>query len=394
VVFTAVGQAGASVASQLLGARRHGEAPVAHLALITFNLGLGLLTSLLFLSLHRLLPSWLGLSGAVADYASTYLGIIGSFQFLKATQIAYGNVLNSRGLTQWVMAEALLTNICNIGLNLWFMHDGLGLGDWGVARVALATVISLGFGLLFTVAVVRFHLRVKLPLRPEPRAFKHRLRQVLGIGLPSALEPAAYQAAQLAVNALIISWGAATLAARTYTVNFVIVTTILWSAALGIGTQIMVAHRVGAERFAEANRELHRALTFGISGNFVIALLLALVHRPLLGTLTSDPEIFRIAEPLFWLGLFVEPCRAVNIVAGGALRSSGDARYTALVGSFMMWTVGVPACYFLGRRLGLGLPGVYLGLGLDELARGLVNYRRWRKGRWKEFRLSVRPAAE
>jgi Na+-driven multidrug efflux pump len=110
-----------------------------------------------------------------------------------------------------------------------------------------------------------------------------------------------------------------------------------------------------------------------------------LLHRPLLATLTSDPKILELAAPLFLLGVLVEPCRAVNIVAGGALRSSGDARYTALVGTVMMWSVGVPACYFFGSRLGYGLPGVWLGLGLDELARGLVNYRRWRTGRWKDF---------
>lgn len=396
VVFTAVGQAGASVASQLLGAGRRAEAPVAHLSLIVFNLGLGLLTSLTFLALHRLLPRWLGLSGVVEEYAASYLAILGSFQFLKAAQIAYGNILNSRGLTQWVMAEALLTNVLNIGLNLWFMHDGLGLADWGVARVALATVLAQAVGLSFTMAIVRFRLHVKLPLRPDPQAFKRRLRQVLNIGLPSALEPVAYQASQLAVNALIITWGANALAARAYSFNFVIVTTILWSAALGIGTQIIVAHRVGGERFDDANRELTRALVAAISGNFVISLVLALVHRPLLGLLTSNQEIFDLAESLFWIGVFVEPCRAVNIVAGGALRSSGDARYTATVGSIMMWTVGVPACYLFGKWLGLGLVGVYIGLGIDELTRGLVNYRRWRTGRWKEFRVvaSVRPAAD
>jgi putative MATE family efflux protein len=385
VVFIAVGQAGASVASQLIGARRYADVPVTYLALIAFNLALGLLTSVSFFSLRHVLPGWLGLAGSLREDAATYLGILGSFQFLKATQIAYGNILNSRGQTKWVLAEALLTNVCNIGLNSLFLRGAFGVPRLGVAGVALATVLSLGVGLAFTVCVAHLRLRIRFPRRTPPGHFAQRLRQVLAIGLPSALEPISYQCSQLVVNALVISWGAQALAARTYVINFVTVTTILWGAAFGIGTQVLIAHRVGAQNFADANAQMSKGLKITILGNLTIAVLLALFHRPLLSTLTSDPKILELAAPLFLLGILVEPCRAVNIVAGGALRSSGDARYTALVGTVMMWSVGVPACYLFGSRLGHGLPGVWLGLGIDELARGLVNYRRWRIGRWKDF---------
>ncbi len=393
VVFSAVGQAGSSVAAQLLGARRHAEVPIVYLSLVLFNLGLGLCTSLAFLLLHRALPTWLGLHGEMAQHAATYLGILGSFQFLKATQIGYGNILNSRGKTRWVLCEALLTNVCNVTLNYMFMKGSLGLPRLGVAGVALSTVLSLAVGLLFTLSVVHFGLRIRFPLRPPRAEFVARMRRVLDIGLPSALEPIAYQGAQMMVNALVVSWGANALAARTYVFNFAMVSTILWGAAFGIGAQVTIAHHIGAEDFAGAERQMQKGLVFAISGNFVLSALLTLFHRPLLATLTSSAAITELASPLFLLGLLVEPSRAVNIVAGGALRSSGDARYTALTGSFMMWGFGLPACYLFGKYLGWGLPGVWLGLGLDELSRGIVNYRRWRSGRWKEFRVSVRPAA-
>jgi Na+-driven multidrug efflux pump len=135
---------------------------------------------------------------------------------------------------------------------------------------------------------------------------------------------------------------------------------------------------------------MRHSLRFAVGGNLVLAALLALFQRPLLGTLTQDAKIIELCAPLFLLLLLVEPARAVNIVAGGALRSSGDARYTALVGMSMMWSIGVPLCYFMGRRW--GLPGVWLGMAIDELSRGIVNHRRWQSGRWKDFRVSVRPA--
>lgn len=393
VVFVAVGQAGASVAAQLIGGRRHEEVPTVYLALVLFNFACGVLTSATFWLLHRKLPSLFGLQGAIYEQACTYLKIIGSFQFLKAVQIGYANILNSRGKTKWALCEAAITNVCNVVLNIGFLTGAGGLPKLGVAGVALSTVLSLALGMAFTMGVVHLRFGIRFPWPPNRALFTNRLKRVLEIGLPSAAEPLAYQSAQTTINALIAGWGAAALAARTYVFNFIMVTTILWSVAFGIATQVVVAHRVGAEDFEGAKREMSRSLRFGVIGNFAIAALLALCHRPLLSTLTSDPQIFALAAPLFALGVFVEPSRAVNIVAGGALRSSGDARYVAFVGSAMMWAIGIPVCFLFGKWLGWGLTGIWVGLGIDELTRGIVNYRRWQKGRWQDFRVSVRPQA-
>jgi Na+-driven multidrug efflux pump len=75
--------------------------------------------------------------------------------------------------------------------------------------------------------------------------------------------------------------------------------------------------------------------------------------------------------------------RAVNIVAGGALRSTGDAGYAATVAPVLMWGVGVPAAFVFGSALGWGLTGVWVSMAVDECLRGVVCYRRWRSGRWR-----------
>jgi len=394
VLFSAIGQAGASVAGRLIGARRHAELPLTYLALLGFNLSVGLVVSVTLFAIHGYLPGWLGLRGESAAFGRTYLGVLGSFQVLKAVQLAYGNMLTSRGETRWVLFEAVATNVANISLNLAIRHGAFGLRP-SVAAVASATVISLAFGMLFTVAVVHVRFGVRFPIRTPLRELRERLRPILKIGLPSASEPVAYQCAQLVINLLVISYGATALAARTYVVSFITVSTVLWSIAWGIGAQIVISHRVGAGKFEEANRELHRALGFAMSGNFTMALLLALFHRPLLGLLTHDPEVLRKATPLFFLAIVGEMGRAVNIVAGGALRSSGDAGFVALVGASMMWGVGVSAAFAFGSLCGLGLTGIYVGLAIDEVTRGFVNYRRWRAGRWRHLSaLAPAPAAQ
>jgi putative MATE family efflux protein len=382
VLFSSVGQAGASVAGRLLGAKRHAEVPRTYLALLLFNLVVGVLVSAALFLLHPYVPGWLGLRGAAAESATTYLAVMGGFQFLKAIQLAYGNILTSRGETRWVMVEAIATNVANIGLNVAVLRGAFGLQQ-SVGAVAGATVAALLFGMLFTIAVVHVRLGIRFPRRTTARQLREALRPVLGIGLPGASEPISYQGAQISVNLLVISLGAGALATRTYVLSFVTVTSILLSIAFGIGTQIAIAHRVGAGKLEEANTELHRALFFAVTGSGAIAVVLALFHRPLLRLLTEDAAIIAAAAPLFAIGILVEMGRAVNIVAGGALRSSGEAKFTAVVGGSLMWAVGVPSAYLFGGVLGWGLTGVWASMALDEILRGAVNYRRWRTGRWR-----------
>ena len=394
VLFSAVGQAGASVAGRLYGARRHGELPSTYLALLGFNLTTGLVVSALLFLLHTRLPGWLGLRGQSAEFGKAYLGVLGTFQVLKAVQIAYANMLNSRGETRWILLEAIATNVTNITLNTLILK-----GQWAflprpsVSAVAGCTVIALAFGMLFTIAVVHLRLKVRLPLRTPLRVLRQRLKPILKIGLPAASEPISYQSAQIAINMMVITFGASALATRTYVISFVTISTILWSFALGVGTQILVAHRIGAGRFEEANAGLHRALLLAMAGNATIALFLLVFHRPLLGLLSHDPEVFRLAAPLFGIALLVETSRAVNIVAGGALRSTGDARFVAITGSSMMWCVGVFSAYLFGSIFGLGLTGVWIAMALDETSRGLVNYRRWRAGHWRTLS-ALAPASQ
>jgi Na+-driven multidrug efflux pump len=119
---------------------------------------------------------------------------------------------------------------------------------------------------------------------------------------------------------------------------------------------------------------------------------LAVAHPWLLGQLTTDLAVIEAAHPIFFIAPLVEAGRAANVVAGGALRACGDSRFTAVVGTSLMWGLGVPMAYLLSTWLGLGLVGIWLAMGLDESVRGFMNYFRWRHGRWRHASVVPRAA--
>lgn len=393
VLFSAIGQAGCSVAGQLIGAGRHQSLPLTYLALVGVNVLLGVLASIGFISIANALPTWLNLQGATAVHARTYLLVVGGTQVFKALHMAYANILYSKAKTAPVARSAVVANLSNVGLNALFLSGYFQFLPSGVLGVAWATVASTVLSVLWLMHAVHRGLGIRFTWAASPEELRARLRPILAIGVPSALEPVAYQATQVAITLIVAGFGTIELAARIYTFNLYVMSTILWSIALGTGTQILVARCIGARAFEAADQQLRQSMLWGACGSLLIVLVMLWLQPLLVGVLTDDPRIIAATRPLFIIGIFVELGRAFNIIAGGALRSSGDARFVSFVGIAMMVSIGLPICYLLGVGLKLGLTGIWIGLAIDECTRGAVNWTRWKSGHWRRFAI-VEPEAE
>lgn len=393
VLFSAVGQAGCSVAGQLIGAGRQERLLPTYTVLMALMVVLGLAASVGFVLCATLVPGWLNLPAATADDAIRYQAIVGGGQFLRALHTGYANVLYSQARTGVVAASAVLTNVLNLGLNALFLSGVVAGLPTGVEGVAWATVWSTLAGAAALGVAVHVTLGLRFRWVPWPLAVRC-LRPILAIGMPSALEPVAYQGMQLVVTRIVASFGTAALAARAYTFNLYMLTTILWSIALGTATQILIARQIGAQSFDAADQQLRTSVRWAAGGNLLLVGAMWLAHSWLVGLLTDDPHILALTRPLFLVAFLVEAGRAFNIVAGGALRSSGDARFASLAGMGLMCGVGLPAVYLLGVEMALGLTGVWFGLAIDECVRGYVNWRRWLSGRWQRYGVARSEAPE
>ncbi len=389
-LFAVAGQAGCAVAGQLMGAKRDAEVPFTYGALLTLNTALGLVVGAGFLALDRQLPSWLGLQGDALGYAAVYLRWVGGTQVLTALQQALTSIVNSLGATRISLVQAVAANVTNVGINCVFLF-----GPWpdvGVQGVAIATVVSKVAALAIGAWALWVHLEIQVALPRDTRSFVTAITPVFRIAAPSVLEPLAFETSQIAITRLVVHMGPAALAARVYTFNLCILG-VLWSLAIGMGTQILLAHRIGARLFEAAQRQLRESVRLATLGSVAIVAVLNLFHAPLMSLFTRDPEVIELTRPLFQLGLLLELGRTANVVVGGALRSSGDARFASLVGGTLMWVVAVPLSYLFGLQLGLGVLGVWLAMACDECLRGFINYRRWLSGAWQRYRIGADAAA-
>lgn len=212
-------------------------------------------------------------------------------------------------------------------------------------------------------------------------------RGLLSIGLPSAGEGLSYQFSQLIITGIVVSLGAASLAARVYILNISMLC-FMFTMAIAMGTQLLVARYIGGKQYERAFQRGIRTLKIAAAASLTISLIIAFIGSPVLRIFTEDVNILSVGIPVLWAIVFIEPGRAMNIVLMNTLKSTGDARFPLIAGIIFMWGIAVVFSYILGIHFGLGLLGVWIAQGMDEWIRGILALKRWNSRPW-ERRIKV-----
>jgi len=389
-ILNSLGQAGSGIAGQYLGARKGRLAQATFALLLALVVGGGFLLGIGMSLASPWLVAMLGLEGEIAEHSRLFLTIIGAGFAGRALQSVLSNILAARGLTQWNLWSSVATVGGNTLFNILFASGWFGLPQYGVQGVAMATVGTWALVGLVTLLL----LGRRIGFRPSWGHLVLGWRRVLGpllrIGLPSMGEPISYMLFQVILASQIVRLGNLSLTARVYAANLANLP-VIFSYGLGFGAQILVSHLVGAGEHDRADRRLRLALAWGCGLAFLASLGTALMGRWAIGFFTKDLAVIALGSSLLWVDFFLQPAKAANIALTFSLRASGDSLFPAIVGTGLMWAVGLAACFGLAFGMHWGVVGIWAGMAIDEWVRANVNWQRWRSGRWKTKGVVKRP---
>lgn len=381
MAIQAFSQAGASIASQFMGAGANSRTRATISMVLIGSLLLGISMTLLVWPLSEWIVHAMGLSGDTARYGIQFLQIVCIGFVFRALQTTLTAMIATHGLTIWNLIGNSLTILFNLGLNVVLLNGMFGFPKMHVEGVAIATALSWAFSSGILWCVLRYKIRHKTRILDIKRS-----RIVLGdwirIGLPAAAEPVSFQLFQVFITAMVVHLGTLAVTARVFSANFAMFAVIL-GVGLGNGNQILVAHLVGAHDYGKANRRTMQSLIASSSAGFIIALIVALLGPHLLRLYTGNPDVIQLGSACLWCDVLLQPFKSANVILTGSLRAAGDSKFPAICGSLMMWTLGAGSALFLAFVLNLGIVGLWLGMACDEIYRSMANFWRWKSGRWK-----------
>ena len=280
MAINAFAQAGASIASQFIGAERPRQAGTTQTMVLLGSLLLGIAITLVVIPLNSQIVSWMALTGDAAHHARDFLHIV-SFGFaFRALQSTLTSLIATHGLTVWNLLGNIITIISNAAMNVVFLNGYFGFPQMGVKGVALATMLSwlIAASILYIILRVKVHHKIR---RTDFKRSRVILPDWIRIGFPAAVEPVSFQIFQVVLTAIVVHLGIIAMTARIFSANFAMLAVIL-SVGLSSGNQILVAHLVGAHDFDKANRRLHQSLIAGSASGFIVAIVVAIFGGQLL----------------------------------------------------------------------------------------------------------------
>ena len=348
---------------------------------IAVNTWLGAITSVaVFLGAAPLLRM-MKMPDHLMAFGLPFLSLMGGTLFMEAMNMSIAGTLRAHKHTRDAMFVIGAQNILNVAGNCVLLYGLFGAPKMGVTGVALSSVFSRCCACVAFWVLLDYRTHLRLRVRDFFAISWPVIRRVLRIGLPAAAENGCYLSALMLVTTFTARLGEDSLAIQASAFNLPRFD-ILFSISIGLGTEIMVGHLVGAGRLEEAYHGLLRSLRTGLVVALVGILIIAAASPWLMTLFSKRPEIIASTVHLLYLSILIETGRVFNIVVINSLRATGDVGFPLKMAVLSMWGVWVPLAWALGLWLGFGLPGIWIAMATDEWLRGLLMHRRWKQRHW------------
>ncbi|MEZ4294869.1 MAG: MATE family efflux transporter [Polyangiaceae bacterium] len=298
-------------------------------------------------------------------------------------------VLRSLGDVRSPMLITMGSVAANTVLNLILVF-GLGpIPAFGVAGAAAATLISqiLRLAALGHVLLVR-QQTVPLRLKRFTGFGKPILRSLLRVSYPIMLNDMLWGLGNFTHMLICVHVGTVAVAATQMVgAALGIVNTV--PSGLAVAGLTMIGNELGAGEVEEMRRSAREVLKLAVATAALLGAGLAaasLVEHVLYPNVSQ--EVIRGAG----LGLIVNGVlyagMVMNIVVGnGILRAGGDTRFVLIASLLSVYAVGVPLTLILVLWFKLGLWGIFLGRGAEEVSRAIMLLSRFRTVRWYQSAL-------
>jgi MATE family, multidrug efflux pump len=281
--------------------------------------------------------------------------------------------LQSMHIVKPVAFALISANLVNLAGNWALVYGRLGFRAYGVSGSGWSTCISRTYMVLvLALATIYYDRKRNSGLWTASRKLElWRVRELLRLGLPAALQLLLEIGAFATATFLIGRLGAVQLAGHQIALN---VASFTYMVPLGVGSaaSIRVGHAIGGRDIHGAARAGWMALLFGAGFMACSGLTLFLFARPIARIYTPELEVVNAGAMLLVVAAIFQLFDGLQVVATGALRGAGNTRIAMLVNLAGYWAIGLPMGAYLCFRRGGGAVGMWVGLCLALVLIGSI----------------------
>jgi putative MATE family efflux protein len=316
------------------------------------------------------------LPGDILPQATTYLNI-----YIGGLVMVFGfngtsAILRGLGDSKTPLVFLIISTLFNIGFDLLFVL----VFNWGIAGVAIATIIAQG-GAFITAILYLNKNHDMFNIKLTSLTFDKKIfRQSLRIGLPTGFQHTFFALGIMVLMGIVNTFGTNVIAAYSAAVridSLAALPAMNFSQALAT----FVGQNIGAKKTQRVRSGMISTFFMSSIISITVTLVVILSSRFLMGLFTDDKAVISIgAEYLIIVSSFYLVFTGMFTV-NGVLRGAGDTLVPMFITLFSLWLVRLPVAYFLSREI--GETGIWWSSPTGWVMGLILSYIYFSTGKWK-----------
>ncbi len=392
-LFAAFATGGAVVSSQYLGHKSDEKARTAARQLLNISTFVALVIIAICLPLrHFILNMIYGkIDESVMQNALIYfVWILLSFPFL-AIYNSCAALFRSMGNSKISLKVSLMMNLTNIAGNAILIYGAkIGVAGAGIATLASRIVAAIVMVYLLARPSAKINSRIYLEKLWKIEIRFDMIRKILKVAIPSGIENSVFHIGKILVYSFMSGFGLAAIAANAIT-NTIASFSNIPAQAIGLSSVTVIGQCIGADEKEQAKYYGRKMMKEAYIGMFCVATFIFILAPLLVRAFNLSDEARSLATGV------IRTCMVANIffwpmsfTMPNILRASGDAKFTMVVSNISMWLFRVLFSFLISKYLlfkfpentALALYGIWFGMYIDWIFRGLCFGIRFHRNRW------------
>ena len=152
--------------------------------------------------------------------------------------------------------------------------------------------------------------------------------------------------------------------------------------AIGVAAGTLAGQYLGARNEKQARKSVLACIFLAVLLMGPLGLVMMFAGHSLTSIISTEPLHLELVPKLLFIAGITQIGFAVMMVTRQALKGVGDTVWTLIITTISSWGVRLPAAWFLGVYLDMGLVGIWYALCGEMILRVVLFYLRFRYGNW------------
>ncbi len=376
--------AGSVLISQYLGAKKDEDARSMANQIFTCALIFSVVCASLCAAATPGIVTWLGAEGLTWQCGKTYLQLV----ILDMPFLYTVNMYTAINQAQGDTVRPMLLNLAGITLNLILDPVLMIVCGMGVAGAALATVTAKAFPAVIAFVLLQNRSKdVYLDLR-RLKFEKEKLKNILVIGLPTAVGGSTMQFGFLLMSRNVLKYGTEAMAAYGIgnKINSLIT---LPTNSVGSAVATIVGQNVGAKQFERAEKgykvSMLGSVVFLLVGGLILSRMP--ISTAIVRIFSDDAEVIGMAADFLSIMAFWCFANGVYNSSIGLFQGSGHTEVTMIIDAARLWVFRFATLYIGEVWLHLGVRSVWYSVVVSNGLSAALLFIIYKTGYWKRKRI-------